>query len=156
MRTSILLRRGAALPCLVSSLALAAACAAPRPPARPPSDAVLAPAPAAPEGAPNGEAPPVDPTPAVIRRIAAEQHDLVASSQSMARELRDTRGRQRALAEAAELAADLGRLVERIDGADSDELDAVVTALARLDTRITLLHEKLLTATDRTRAAVLE
>jgi hypothetical protein len=104
-----------------------------------------------------------DSVPKVVRRILIEQKDLVARSQAMALELPDPRGRARALAELDELAQDLARIAEvmaratRGTGAiDSDGLDAVVSDLLLLDTRISLLHEKLRTATERTTAVLVE
>ena len=102
------------------------------------------------------------PLPKVVRRILAEQKDLVARSQAMANELPDPRGRARAIAEVNELGQELTRIAEPMTGAagqaaiDSDVLDEVVNGLLLLDTRLSLLHEKLRTATERTTAVLVE
>ena len=104
-----------------------------------------------------------DAIPKVVRRLLAEETELVAQSRLMAGELPDSRGRERALAEVDELDRELGRIAEPMaratssDGEiDSATLDEVVGALLLLDTRISLLHEKLRTATERTTAVVVE
>lgn len=102
-----------------------------------------------------------DSVPRVIQRIVAEQTDLVARSRSMASELPDPNGRTRAFAEVDALARELARITvliapDGIGAGRSDVLDAVVTELLLLDTRITLQHEKLRTATERTTAVLIE
>jgi hypothetical protein len=85
----------------------------------------------------------------VVRRILAEEQELVAHSIVLASELPDANGKERALAEAHELDAALAAIEAPIDEADSDALDRSVSQLIQLDTRIALLHEKLRTATNR-------
>jgi hypothetical protein len=99
---------------------------------------------------------PADSVPKVMRRIVAEQRDLVARTEALATELPDPTGRQRATTEANELAAELARISAGIDGADSQVLDNAMNQLQLLETRITLLHEKLRTATLRTTAVLIE
>lgn len=101
--------------------------------------------------------------PKVVRRILVEETELVAQSRTMASDLPDPRGRARALADVDELARELGRVAEPMarsiagDGEiDSDTLDQVVRELLLLDTRISLLHERLRTATERTTAVLVE
>ncbi|MBX3222643.1 MAG: hypothetical protein KF795_19140 [Labilithrix sp.] len=150
---------GIVVSCLALGLLLVAGCTPPRLPAAavaPPAPGETPAAEAPSVAAEDGGAPAMDPVPKVIRRIAAEQKELVEQSQAMASELRDARGRPRALAEANELASELARLSAAVDGADSDTLDALVSQLGLLDTRISLLHEKLRTATDRTTAVLVE
>jgi len=80
----------------------------------------------------------------------------------MASGLPDLRGRARAIAEVNALAEELGRVARVMAHANggspagSDVLDAVVSELLLLDTRISLQHEKLRTATDRTTAVLVE
>ena len=169
---------------VLGSLALVAGCSTRRPPApRAPSSAAEtstrgvgeATAPAA-HGEVEDHA--AFPIPKVVKRILAEQKDLLARSQAMANELPDPRGRARAIAEVNELAQELTRIAAPVTSAaghdllvssqmgasgedsgptiDSDLLDEVVTGLLLLDTRVSLLHEKLRTATERTTAVLLE
>jgi hypothetical protein len=103
----------------------------------------------------------------VIRRIVAEEKELLDRSRELATELRDPDGRKRALAEVDDLAAELARVeapitnLERLErggsgSPDSDELDAAVRELVRLDSRLTILHTALRTATHRTTATALD
>jgi hypothetical protein len=153
MRVSSLL-----FPSVLVGLTTLTGCASKRPP-RPPA-AILQtedkPSKVAPDAGDGAEERPADTIPRVIRRIVAEQKDLVERSLTMATELRDPRGRQRALAEANELAAELQRISAPIDGADSAVLDDTVNKLQLLDTRLVLLHERLRSATDRTTAVLVD
>jgi hypothetical protein len=98
-------------------------------------------------------APPLhEAVPRVIRRILAEQRELVDRSFELAAELPDPKGRARAEGEARALADELVRLTAPLDTADSSQLDETVTRLILLDTKIALLHESLRTATNRTSA----
>jgi hypothetical protein len=105
--------------------------------------------------------------PKVVRRLVAEERELTRGNQDMVRELPDPSGRARATAEAEALAAELDAIVASIasgaSGADdeenevdSDALDAAIDKLLLLDTRVTLLHEKLRAATERTTAVVID
>lgn len=132
-------------------LASPLACASRPPP--PPATVEATPEPAAPLAP---DAPPLTGVPRVIQRILAEEKDLVERSVAMANELPDPSGRRRALAEAAELAAELADVEAPLAGADSDRLDDLVGKLVRLDVRIALLHESLRSATNRTTAVAVE
>jgi hypothetical protein len=94
--------------------------------------------------------------PHVVQRLVAEQKDLIERSVAMANELPDPSGRRRALAEAKELAAELAAVEAPLARADSDRLDVLVAELIRLETRVTLLHESLRNATNRTTALAVE
>jgi hypothetical protein len=94
--------------------------------------------------------------PRVVQRLLAEEKDLIERSVAMANELPDPSGRRRALAEANALAAELAEVEAPLAGADSDRLDALVAELIRLETRITLLHESLRNAMNRTTALTIE
>ena len=178
---------------VLGSLALVAGCSTRRPPApRAPSSVAES---STPRGVGDASAPgtraeeveahaAAAPLPKVVRRILAEQKDLVARSQAMANELPDPRGRARAIAEVNELAQELARIAQPVAGAaghdqlattpmsawdpmsswgqdsgteiTSDVLDEIVSALLLLDTRLSLLHEKLRAATERTTAVLVE
>jgi chromosome segregation ATPase len=100
-----------------------------------------------------------DLVPKAVRRIATEQKELVERSHAMAGELRDPHGRARALAEANELALELAQAFARLGSSDeiaSEVLDDAVNKLQLLDTRVTLLYEKLRVATERTTAVLVE
>ena len=103
------------------------------------------------------------PIPKVVRRLVAEEEDLVERSRAMATELPDPRGRARALADVSELAEELAAIAATMErssiangGVASDILDDVVGKLLLLDTRLALLHERLRTATERTTAVLVE
>lgn len=101
----------------------------------------------------------LDLVPKVLRRIAREETELVNGSKAMAAELRDPHGRDRATSEANELARELSVLLSLLGTGDevaSDVLDDVANRLQLLDTRVTLLHEKLRIATERTTAVLTE
>lgn len=142
-----------------------AGCSASAPPPLPPSTPVPG-AVLEPEGPPDAAVEPalvlgdagghVDPVPQVLRRIRAEEADLIARCRELARELRDPGGRARALSETGELATELARIAAPLDDADSDGLDDAARELQLLDTRITLLHEKLRAATERTTAVLID
>lgn len=157
---------------VLGSFALAPGCSAPRPPPRlDPHEHVTPRAASATEmheetasarAADARDHAPVA-IPKVVRRILVEETELVAQSRTMASDLPDPRGRARALADVDELARELGRVAEPMarsiagDGEiDSDTLDQVVRELLLLDTRISLLHERLRTATERTTAVLVE
>jgi hypothetical protein len=92
--------------------------------------------------------------PRVVRRIVAEEQDLVERSFALAEELPDSRGRERARREIREVAEELDRI--RAPLANAEQLDDTVMKLIQLDTRIALLHEALRTATNRTTAVIIE
>jgi hypothetical protein len=92
----------------------------------------------------------------VIRRLLAEEKELVDHSRALAAELPDPRGRARALAEVGEIANTLAKLEAPLDAQDSAGLDATVDQLIREFTKIALLHESLRTATNRTTALATE
>ena len=97
------------------------------------------------------EAPP-DATPKVVRRLVAEARQQVEKNRAMIADLHDARGRARAQDEADTLERELVILAARIEDASSDNLDDVMNRLQLLDTRIDLLHDKLVGATERTSA----
>lgn len=99
------------------------------------------------------DAPP-DATPHVVRRLVAEAQEQMGKDRAMVSELQDPRGRARAESEVNELDRELSILASRIDNADSDNLDDVMSRLELLDTRIDLFHEKLRAATERSTAVV--
>lgn len=121
-------------------------CAAPRTPP-------LVPDPV-PEQGPIVQAPPDPPAdplggnedvPRSIRRLITEQRDEVTSIRVLAGDLRDRRGRARALQEAADLADELSAIESAIvsAGTDSVRLDDVVTRLHLLETKTSLIHDAL-------------
>ncbi len=149
------------------------ACAStPAPPPAPVTPAPsLAPPPVAPsepaaalerDAPPAGEAPlggevaALADVPRVVRRIVAEEKDLIARSAAMANELPDPSGRRRALDEAAALAEELAKIEAPLAGADSDRLDAIVDELFRIEGRVARLYESLRVATNRTTAVAAE
>jgi hypothetical protein len=96
-----------------------------------------------------------------VRRILAEERDLVSRRLALATDLPDPRGRERAVTEANDLARELAEIEAPIGGGadkepDSETLDDVVAKLLRIDTRLALLHEKLRTATNRETAVLVE
>lgn len=93
-------------------------------------------------------------TPHVVRRLIAEARDQMEKNRAMVTDIRDTRGRARAADEADALDRELRILEARADNPDSDNLDDVMDRLHLLDTRIDLLHDKLLSATERTSAVL--
>ena len=97
-----------------------------------------------------------DTIPRVVRRLLAEEKDLVTRSVALARELPDPRGRDRALGEAQELADELAAIDVPRSVAASATLDDIVERILRVDTRVALLLEKLRTATNHTSALVVE
>ena len=134
----------------------------PSPPPPPPPPPVEPPAPIAKSDAAADRA-----VPRVIRRIVAEEKELLARSRELAAELRDPAGRKRALAEVDDLAAELARVEAPLatsattgangtEGPDSEQLDTAVRELVRLDSRLTILHEALRTATQRTTAMAVD
>src|SRR5262245_50112827 len=98
---------------LVLALTAIAGCSSSRPPSHPPSPSPVAPTPS---GLPQQAA--EDPVPRVIRRIAKEQTALVEASRAMTAELTDPDGRERALAEANELAAELAHVSAALGSGD--------------------------------------
>jgi hypothetical protein len=113
----------------------------------------LAPEPPEPQG-PILQTPPPEPAdplggnedvPRSIRRLVAEQRDEVRSIRLLAGDLRDRRGRARALQEAVELADELSTIESAIvsAGTDSVRLDDVVTRLHLLETKTALIHDAL-------------
>ncbi len=81
----------------------------------------------------------------------------------MTNELPDPGGRARAQAEVDELDRELARITDALaqasnaDGdGESDVVDAAVSDLLRLDTRLSLLHERLRIATERTTAVLVD
>lgn len=97
-----------------------------------------------------------DGIPRVVRRILAEEKELVARSLALASELPDPHGRERAVAEVNDLARELARIEGPLDGADGQTLDDVVARLLSIDTRVALLHDKLRGAANRTTAILVE
>lgn len=83
--------------------------------------------------------------PRSIRRLVTEQRDEVQSIRLLAGDLRDRRGRARALQEAADLADELSAIESAIvsAGTDSERLDQVVTRLHLLETKTALIHDAL-------------
>lgn len=83
--------------------------------------------------------------PRSIRRLFSEQRDEVQSIRLLAGDLRDRRGRARALQEAADLAEELAAIQAEIlsAGTNSVRLDEVVTRLHRLETKTALIHDAL-------------
>ncbi len=83
--------------------------------------------------------------PRSIRRLVNEQRDEVQSIRSLAADLRDRRGRARALQEAQDLADELSTIESAISsaGTDSEQLDSVVTRLHLLETKTALIHDAL-------------
>ena len=124
-------------------------CAAPRTPP-------LSPDPV-PEQGPIVQAPPDPPEPAAdplagnedvprsIRRLVSEQRDEVTSIRVLAGDLRDRRGRTRAMQEATDLADELSAIESAIvsAGTDSVRLDDVVTRLHLFETKTSLIHDAL-------------
>lgn len=120
---------------VVSILAFAlVGCASVPPPPPPPPPAVAAPEP---------------PGPVVVRRLLGETRELIAQNQALARELPDPRGRARAQVEADVLAVELAKLEAGYPTEDSAELDALVAALAQVESQASLLHDSLRIATSR-------
>jgi hypothetical protein len=115
------------------------------------------PPPLAPEPEPQGpivQTPPPEPAdplagnedvPRSIRRLVSEQRDEVQSIRLLAADLRDRRGRARALQEAADIADELSNIESAIvsAGTDSVRLDEVVTRLHLLETKTALMHDAL-------------
>jgi len=97
-----------------------------------------------------------DTLPRVIRRLVLEERELVERANALALELPDPRGRERAIREVAVLREELDAIAAPLAHANGDALDAAVSGLLRIDTRIALLHEALRTATERSSALVLE
>jgi hypothetical protein len=95
--------------------------------------------------------PPADPlagnedVPRSIRRLVSEQRDEVTSIRVLAGDLRDRRGRARALQEASDLADELSAIESAVvsAGADSVRLDELVTRLHLLETKTSLIHDAL-------------
>lgn len=83
--------------------------------------------------------------PRSIRRLVSEQRDEVQSIRLLAADLRDRRGRARALSEAADIAEELSAIESaiRVAGTDSERLDEVVVRLHRLETKTSLIHDAL-------------
>jgi len=95
---------------------------------------------------PKATAPaPDDGIPKVVKRILAEEKELVARCTELARALPDAQGRARAEREIAELEAELVQI--RVD--DGEALDDAVARVLAVDRRLTLLHEALATAAAR-------
>ena len=100
---------------------------------------------------PEPPGPPADPlagsedVPRSIRRLVSEQRDEVTSIRVLAGDLRDRRGRARALQEASDLADELSAIESAIGsaGTDSVRLDDVVTRLHLLETKTSLIHDAL-------------
>lgn len=92
-------------------------------------------------GSPDGN----EDTPRSIRRLVNEQRDEVQSIRVLAADLRDRRGRARALQEAQDLADELSTIESAIvsAGTDSERLDDVVTKLHLLETKTALIHDAL-------------
>lgn len=118
-----------------------------------PPPAPITPEPPDPQG-PIVQAPPAEPAdplagnedvPRSIRRLVAEQRDEVQSIRLLAADLRDRRGRARALQEAADIADELSNIEAAIGsaGSDSVRLDEVVTRLHSLETRTASMHDAL-------------
>jgi hypothetical protein len=115
----------------------------------------LAPEPPDPElQGPIVQTPPSEPTdplagnedvPRSIRRLVSEQREEVQSIRLLAADLRDRRGRARALQEASDLAEELFAIESAIlsAGTESERLDEVVTRLHRLETKTSLIHDAL-------------
>lgn len=95
-----------------------------------------------------------DGTPHVVRRLISEAREQMEKNRAMVTDIRDTHGRARAEDEADALDRELRVLEARANNPDSDNLDDVMERLHLLDTRIDLLHDKLLSATERTSAVV--
>lgn len=100
---------------------------------------------------PEPPAEPADPlagnedVPRSIRRLVSEQRDEVQSIRLLAGDLRDRRGRSRAIQEASDLATELSAIESAIvaAGTESARLDEVVTRLHLLETRTALMHDAL-------------
>lgn len=121
-----------------------------------PTPLPLAPEPPDPQG-PIVPASPVEPAPAPdplagnedvprsIRRLVSEQRDEVQSIRLLASDLRDRRGRARAIQEVADLAEELSAIESAIvsAGTNSVRLDEVVTRLHQLETKTALIHDAL-------------
>lgn len=118
----------------------------------PPPTPVM-PDPPEPQG-PIVQTPPAEPADALggnedvprsIRRLVSEQRDEVQSIRLLAADLRDRRGRARALQEASDLAEELSAIESAVlsAGTDSERLDEVVARLHRLETKTALIHDAL-------------
>ena len=83
--------------------------------------------------------------PRSIRRLVSEQRTEVQSIRLLAGDLRDRRGRARALQEATDLADELSAIESAVvsAGTDSVRLDDVVTRLHLLETKTSLIHDAL-------------
>jgi hypothetical protein len=83
--------------------------------------------------------------PRSIRRLVSEQRTEVQSIRLLAGDLRDRRGRARALQEASDLADELSAIESAVvsAGTDSVRLDDVVTRLHLLETKTSLIHDAL-------------
>ncbi|MBX3226465.1 MAG: hypothetical protein KIT84_32610 [Labilithrix sp.] len=95
-------------------------------------------------------------TPKVVRRLVGEARAQMTKNRAMIVELPDARGRERASAEAREIEDELDALTGRIEDANSDNLDEVMSRLQLLDTRIDLMHDRLRAATLRSTAVAKE
>lgn len=118
-----------------------------------PPPAPLAPEPPDTQG-PILQTPPAEPAdplagnedvPRSIRRLVSEQRDEVQSIRVLAGDIRDRRGRARAMQEAVDLAEELSEIEAAIlsAGTDSVRLDEVVTRLHQLETKTALIHDAL-------------
>lgn len=83
--------------------------------------------------------------PRSIRRLVAEQRDEVRALRLLAADLRDRRGRARAMQEAEDAAEELSAIEAAISsaGTESEALDAIVTRLHRLETKTGFMHDAL-------------